>query len=126
MLARLIALLYGAVGLGMILNRAHYEKLYRALIESPALIYISGIIALLFGFLIVSIHNIWDVQWTLFITIFGWLALIKGIVILAAPKLLIITAQFFLGKRHFMVWEGVFALALGLVMAYFGFCPAAL
>jgi hypothetical protein len=126
MTARLLALLYVSIGVGLLISRAHYQAVYRAFFDNPALAYLGGLIALFIGFVIVSIHNEWDPGWPLLVTVFGWVVMIKGVILLAFPRVLLGLGQRLMGKAQFMVWEGVFALGLGLVFAYLGFwhyCP---
>ncbi len=120
-LARMLAVLYITIGLGILLNRERYTKIYQELLNSPALLYVSGIVVLLIGWFIVSIHNEWETGWPLVITIFGWVALIKGALILALPRAMQALATRFLKKGQAMTWEGLFALGLGIVMTYLGF-----
>src|SRR5690349_3517700 len=47
-----------------------------------------GIMTIILGIVSVILHTIWDgVWWHILITIFGYLALIKGILVVAAPEL---------------------------------------
>ncbi len=53
--------------------------------NSPALLFLTGILTLVFGFVLVVFHNVWVMGWPVIITVFGWIALFKGIWILAFP-----------------------------------------
>jgi len=74
--------------------------------------------ALVVGFLIVSNHNVWVQDWTVLVTIIGWLALLKGVLIFLAPKFLIKLSASILKKTNLI---GLCAIILGLVFGYFGF-----
>lgn len=50
------------------------------------LLYLSGILALVMGLLIVVSHNVWTSDWRVIITIFGWMAIFKGLVRLFIPE----------------------------------------
>jgi len=74
--------------------------------------------ALAVGFLIIKFHNVWQLNWTVLITIIGWMAFIKGAVLLIAPKAMNNMVKYW--QQH-MQCAGHFALGMGLVLAYFGF-----
>lgn len=43
-------------------------------------------LAIILGLINVIIHNVWVADWRIIITLFGWLALIKGISLFAFPQ----------------------------------------
>ncbi len=47
--------------------------------NTPQLIYLNGFVLLLFGWYIVSKHNIWTLTWPVLITIIGWAATALGL-----------------------------------------------
>jgi hypothetical protein len=50
--------------------------------KNTALTYFMGFTAVIIGFLMMNYHNVWEKNWTVLITIMGWLALIKGVLII--------------------------------------------
>lgn len=46
-----------------------------------------GYLSLFLGLASVLLHNDWVLNWHVLITIFGWLALIKGILVIAWPEM---------------------------------------
>ncbi len=57
-----------------------------ALLESEKYLVLVSFIAILLGLVSVILHNVWELNWKLLITLFGWIALIKGIINLIFPK----------------------------------------
>lgn len=57
----------------------------REFLASRALLFLAGTVALVTGLAIVATHNRWTADWTLIITIFGWLAIVGGIARIAFP-----------------------------------------
>lgn len=47
---------------------------------------LTGYLALIGGIAHILLYNVWSAHWTVIVTLIGWLALVKGIVRLAAPK----------------------------------------
>ena len=118
MIAQIFAIAYVLLGLGMIINGAYYKKTFDSLLKNSGLMFFGGVMALVVGFLIIRVHNLWVKDWTVLITIIGWLALIKGAVLLLAPKALVDISRPMLKNTAFL---GVFVLILGLIVGYFGF-----
>ena len=74
--------------------------------------------ALLAGFLIVNFHNVWVWDWTVIITVLGWLALLKGILLLLLPKTMVALTRLVTN----ILWVAVvFVLVMAGVLGYFGF-----
>lgn len=74
------------IAVGFLFNLKSYQKIMKDFCENSALLYLGGILALLFGLLILLFHNVWAANWTVIITIFGWLALIKGVWLIIFPN----------------------------------------
>ena len=80
-----------------------------------------GFVAVVCGLAIILSHNIWDGTWRTWIAFFGWSALIKGCLYLIAPQSLMNTSTSFLRHENWFRAYLVFALILGLYIAYKGF-----
>lgn len=118
LIAKMFAVAYVVIGLGMLLNYGYFKKMFNEMMKSAGFLYLGGIMALLAGFLIVNFHNVWVWDWTVIITVLGWLALLKGVLLLLAPKVMVAFTRLFTN----VLWiAAVFALVLGGVLGYFGF-----
>jgi uncharacterized protein YjeT (DUF2065 family) len=83
--AALLGPLYIVVGAGILLNPDHYQRMAQDFLRSPALTYIGGAMAMAVGLSILYFHNVWRADWTVVITILGWLAALKGAHLLLFP-----------------------------------------
>jgi hypothetical protein len=123
-IALLVAKIYGivllALGLGMLVNSSYYKKVLLDLLNNTAVIFIGGLAALAIGIVIVMNHNIWEAGWVLIVTLIGWLAIIKGALLLILPKSAGLFESWFQNK-NFIIFAGVFALIVGAVLTYYGF-----
>lgn len=117
--AQLLAIVYLSVGIGALSKSFNYIKIYDDFVKSPGLTYVTGFFVILLGYLVVYYHNIWVAKWYVIITIFGWLALVKGIMLVAFPGWLKSFRP--LVKGSFGNSVGYLGLILGLIFAYFGF-----
>lgn len=119
--AQIICLVYLAVGLGILINGDYYRKMMSDFVNNTAAIYIGGFMALILGYIIVVSHNIWEWHLVVIITIIGWLAIIKGILLFVFPRVMIRFSEFLIAKKNYLRVTAIFAIILGLVMGYYGF-----
>ena len=117
LVAKIIALYYLAVGVGMLSGNINYKKLIDDFQKSQGLTLVTGFFLLVIGVLLVDAHNIWVKDWTVLITIIAWAMLIKGVLLIAAPQTLLSFNNKF---KNLQNWS-IVVIALGLLFGYFGF-----
>jgi hypothetical protein len=124
-IARLMGPVMLIIGIGMIMGMLAegegYSSLMKEFIGSRALIFITGVLALLAGLAVVNAHNLWVLDWRLIVTILGWLLILRGIMNLVFPA----TVQT-LGDRMIASHAGVLAgaaltIALGSILSIMGY-----
>ncbi|HXX06458.1 MAG TPA: hypothetical protein VEJ43_00135 [Pseudolabrys sp.] len=120
-LAKLIGPVCIVGGLGMLFNTAAYRAMFERALHDHMFIYLSGVIALTLGLAIVILHNDWKWHWPLIITIFGWLAVIGGILRMLVPQVVESYGLSLLSTPNFFTVDGGIALLLGIVLSYFGY-----
>jgi hypothetical protein len=120
-LAKLIGPVCIVGGLGMLFNTAVYRAMFERALHDHMIIYLSGIFALTVGLAIVILHNDWRWHWSLIITVFGWLALIGGVVRMLAPQVIEAYALSVLSVPNFFVIDGGIVILLGVLLSYFGY-----
>lgn len=85
--------------------------------KSKVSVYFGGIMAAVAGALIILYHNTWEANWTTVITVLGYLALLKGALLLMFLKQMLFWRPMIKG---YLVQVGIFAVALGIFFAYMG------
>jgi hypothetical protein len=120
LVAQIAAVVYLAVALGAFVSRDNFRRILNDFYGNSALIYLGGFMAVVLGFLIVHFHNHWVANWTVLITILGWLALIKGIAIIIFPLYMQRLSTSVLSNTSLRLLP-YGALLLGLLFAWFGF-----
>lgn len=120
LIAKIASVVYLAAALGAIFSANYYRRLVDDMFNNAALTYLMGFTTVIIGFLIVNYHNIWGKDWTVLITIMGWLALIKGVLIIAFPNVVQSVSERIFKGRGLKIFPYV-AILLGLVFGYFGF-----
>ena len=118
---QIFSIVYITVGIGIFINPGFYKKLFEDFIENAAVMYLGGVIALVVGYLILSFHFTGTRDISYIITIVGWLALIKGILILVWPKIIIALSKAIQQKESVLKIEAIAVIILGLAFACLGF-----
>ncbi|MEM9591178.1 MAG: hypothetical protein AAF967_07545 [Pseudomonadota bacterium] len=77
-LAQLMGPVILAAAISLFINGERQVAMAREFLESPSLIYLSGILLMTAGLAVVLAHNVWVLDWRLIITLLGWLAVIGG------------------------------------------------
>jgi uncharacterized protein YjeT (DUF2065 family) len=85
LLAELYAVVFLVLGLGMLLEPKYYEKAIDEMMNSAPFLMLGGMFALIAGVVIVMYHNLWGTPLEVIITLFGWIAVIKGLTLLIMP-----------------------------------------
>lgn len=122
LIAKIIGIIYLSFGLGIVINPQLYQKLLQQLLIDPSIRILGGIMAIIIGFLILEYHNFWEADWTIVISIIGWIALIKGILLLTFPKFITIVKPVFDNEKSLRILA-IFVMLIGIVFVYLGFNP---
>lgn len=117
LVAKILAVTYLAAGVGALTGEIKFNNMIEDFKKSSGLTFMSGFVALIAGMLLVHYHNIWESSWVVLVTIVGWLAVAKGVVLMAFPH----SMMFFAGMYKNSKMYGAVMVILGLVFGYFGF-----
>lgn len=123
--AELIAGLAGpvmmAVAIAMLINRQTVVTLLKGIGNDHGFIFFAGILTLLAGLAIVRAHNVWSAEWTVLITIVGWLAVIAGIVRIIWPDRIARINTSAMGTENAITAWALVALMLGAFLTAKGY-----
>ena len=79
-LAKILGLALLVLGIYIVVNWKTIPKTIDNMQKNPWQLYLLNIIRLTIGLTVVVLHNVWVADWPLFITLIGWLVLLKGII----------------------------------------------
>ena len=119
-LAKIFGLYFLGVGVACLLNPKHFRQIYKQMLKNEDGLFIGEIIALLFGAFVVSVHNIWVMDWPVIITILGWWSWIKGVALMGYSKFGNIFSFMLQKSNAFYRGLGAFMTLLGLFFLYQG------
>lgn len=98
----------------LMINTKRIKQMY-VYIKDEKLLFVMSFIAIIIGIVNIIAHNVWTSDWRIIITLFGWIALCKGIIFFSYPKLinqkvLNIGLKWFPFVMIFMLFLGLFLL----------------
>ena len=120
-IAKILGPLYVIVALGMVANAPLYQRVSEAFLEQPAVTYLGGLLALAAGLAILAVHPGWHGDWTAIITLIGWLALIKGALLMVRPGWVMQWSRRMMAEPGRLRVMAVVPLVLGLFLAAKGY-----
>ena len=120
-IAQIIGLLFSIDAVGVLINTAIYRRMVEEFTESPALRYLGGILALFFGLFILNFNNAWTADWTVIITIIGWLSVVKGVLLIVFPNVCLHLSDWMRKGDAMMHYMDFINLLLGLFLTFKGF-----
>ena len=120
-IARILGPVLVIIGLGLLLEGETFRAMAGEFLRSAALIYFSGLITLAVGLAILNVHHLWTPDWRSIITVFGWLALIGGIVRILAPNSVQRIGESFIAHQRWPIMGAIVTLALGGFLSVMGY-----
>lgn len=110
-----------AVAAAMLINRRTFVGAITDMANGPAFIFLAGLLTLLGGLAIVRAHNVWSAEWTVLVTVIGWLAIIGGIVRIVWPDRIASLANRMLSSENAITVWALVALMLGAFLTAKGY-----
>lgn len=120
--AQLFGIIMLVAGLGMVANRRSTLQVTREWLENRAVLYISGLLALLLGLVVVLTHNLWTGSaLTVVVTLIGWALILKGVLRLFLPHGTIrkVFSIFAVEQTYYFIV--LLVLVIGIFLTYYGF-----
>ena len=110
-----------ALAAALLINLGSISALIEPVSHDPALVLISGMISFVVGLAIVRLHNHWAGDWTVLVTIVGWLLLVGGLIRVLFPIWLAGVAASLGRSTGFIAGEAVILLVIGAFLSYKGY-----
>jgi hypothetical protein len=122
-LSKFIGLYLTLISLAMAAHKQAALESMTTLIQTPAMLFVVGVIAMAAGLAMVLSHNVWSGGvLPIIVTLTGWLMLVKGSLLLFLPPNA--ASVFFLAGLHYEQLFNLYvaiALVLGIYLTYGGF-----
>jgi hypothetical protein len=123
--ARVLARIMGPVMIvsaaGLFLNLHTYQRMVDEFAKSPSLCYLGGFMALIMGLVILQFHHTWELRWPVIITVFGWLATVKGAALMLFPAQVLGMWHPFMGTPVPLIVAALVYLVVGVFLSMKGY-----
>ena len=123
-IAKMFGLYIIILALILLFKRGLFKRVMEDFSRNYAVLFLTGIFTIFIGLAIILTHNIWVKNWTVIITIFGWMALIKGIWLLAFPETVSKFSDLYTRGKALPIVHAIIALLVGIYLTYMGFFAA--
>jgi hypothetical protein len=121
LLSKVFGLYMLIAGVAVLTRRRQILLAIGALVEDKSARLVVGLMTLLIGLFVVNLHNVWETLPTALVSLFGWLAVLKGIgYLFLKESTLDGLVKYFYNRKWFVV-DGAIAVLVGLYLAGFGF-----
>ena len=108
---------FTVMGLSLFFNKKMSQALMEEVTKNGALLWTMGFMTLTLGAILVVLNNVWTSGLELFVTIVGWLTLLKGIFIMVFPASTISMYKKY-KDGNMLALGGAVIFVLGLILLY--------
>ena len=105
----------------MVVTPTSLQETTRRFLADTPLVLISGVLAMTAGLSIVNTHNVWVLDWTLIVTLFGWALVLGGVTRVIAPHIVQRVGNATMGRPMMMRIVGAFWALLGAFLTFKGY-----
>ena len=120
-IARLMGPLLLVNGVAILINRRGFQDMIAGAVRNPSVIYLTGLLTLLAGLLVVHFHNRWVADWPVLITVIGWLGIAGGIARTLYPAGMAAFGARMVSRDGLMVGGAVLSMLIGGILSIKGY-----
>lgn len=113
-----LSLSFLAAGFGMLINPRFYEKAIKEMVDNEGVFFLSGIMTLIVGFIIIDFKGVGSWAWV--ILLFGHLTVFKGLFLLLIPEKSVDLSRFVMKKTGVLQMVSTTTLLLGIIFLILG------
>ena len=119
-----LALLWGfilvIIPLSFLVNSKNTTTIFHIIEDEKMLLFV-GMISTVLGIVSIVTYNIFDKSWQILITLLGWIILIKGVVLLFAPKIIVNVYRRFGEDNILIPIKLLLTIVIGCFLLFMGF-----
>ena len=119
-----LALLWGfilvIIPLSFLVNSKNTKTIFH-IVEDEKMLLLIGMISTILGIVSIVTYNIFDKSWQILITLLGWIILIKGVVLLFAPKIIVNVYRRFGEDNILIPIKLLLTIVIGCFLLFMGF-----
>ena len=118
-LANIWGLSFIIVGLSLLIYQKNIKRVFE-LAENEINLFFHGVCSFVVGIAMILTHNLWVSDWRVIVTLLGWIALARGIMLLFLPEI-VVNLHKKMENNRWISSALVGVVILGCVLIYFGF-----
>jgi hypothetical protein len=107
-----------------VVRASDMQALFSELEANSLWTWMSAVLALVFGVIVVAFHQYWRGAAAIIVSILGWLAVLERLFLLAFPTAIVSIADSMIGAQAWLVSYCVALGLAGLYLTYVGWAPA--
>lgn len=119
-LAKAIGLYFVIISLSILIKTERFQDIIKKFIDSDTEMLTSGFFTLILGIIMVLFHNVWTLDWRVFVTLISWIVMIKGILLINYPPTIWKRLVEFYHSRNLRIIAVIY-LVVGLWFCWKGF-----
>ncbi len=123
-IAKLLGPVLLVAAIPMLVSPKDLQEVAREFLNNRALIFITGVLAMVAGLAITNSHNIWIADWPVIITLFGWAMIIGGAARMALPTVVDTIGSAMMDRPTITRVAGAIWALIGAYLAYKGYFQA--
>ena len=120
-IANKLAILAGSaffvVGLSLFIN-PYVSTVMSDLVNNQGLLWVTGLVTFVMGTVMLALYNTWSKSWRVLVTIIGWLAVLKGAVLMLFPQVMKLYVNFL--SNTTLTLSGIYAIVFGGLFLFLG------
>ncbi|MBI2810783.1 MAG: hypothetical protein HYX67_08155 [Candidatus Melainabacteria bacterium] len=120
--AMMMAAIFGPLlmikGIWMLFYHGNMVKVCSSMKSTPGLFYVWGVINMIVGLTVINQFSMWTMTLSVLVTLFGWVALLRGVAALFLPQMLV---KCTMSDPNWMKVKGIIPLVWGFGMCWFAF-----
>lgn len=120
-LARALSLYFIIISVSAFINRAYILNVMNEAINQPHILLFRGVLSLILGIILILMHNIWEMNWHILITLIGWLVFIIGVYRVLFPQVVIKFQKNILQSSHKYTIIVFIVFGLGVILGFLGY-----
>ncbi len=119
-ITQVLGIVIAVMGISVVFDRRNVAAALEKVTQDRGFLWLWGFLILTMGAVLIVMNNVWTSGLPLLVTILGWLTLIKGAYLLLLPGPAISLYRK-CNTDVVLVFGGIVAFILGLVLLYLGF-----
>ncbi len=119
--ARILGPIFVLAGVMMFTRPSRVLTAIGGFLLNDSLMILAGFVTVLLGLAIVTFHRRYDTVTAIFVLVIGWLMVARGAVMLVAPDLVHISADYVASQPNLIPIAGCAVALLGVWLTYTGF-----